>query len=72
MNHPHPDKRHVMVAYRQFILGTKRKFGTARSFVHYKDIIQSYLTAKRQVLGAAVTSETSASSNSISDEDILS
>jgi hypothetical protein len=50
MDHPHPDKRHVMVCYRQHILAAKRKFGTARSLVHYSDFIQSYLTAKRLVL----------------------
>jgi hypothetical protein len=50
MEHPHPNKRHVMIAMRQFILGFKRRNKSARSLVHYKDLIQTYLTAKRAVI----------------------
>lgn len=34
--------------YRQYILGCKRKYGTARSQVKYKELIQAYLRLKRQ------------------------
>ena len=47
--HPHPDKIHVVCSVGQFILGCKKRHGTARSQVHYRDLIQTYLTAKRQV-----------------------
>ena len=50
MNHPHPDKRHVMIAMRQYVLGCKEKFGTARSQVHHRELIATYCAAKRQVL----------------------
>jgi hypothetical protein len=52
VNHPHPDKLHVIKCVRTYILGNKRKFGTARSLVHHRDLIQTYLTAKRQLIGA--------------------
>jgi hypothetical protein len=48
--HPHPSRRYVMEVYRQFILGTKKRYGTARSQVHYRDFIAEYLEAKRDVL----------------------
>jgi len=41
-----------MVAYRQYILGVKRKKGVARSLVHYKELVQEYLACKRIVLAA--------------------
>jgi hypothetical protein len=47
-SHPHPDKQHVVLCYRKFILSCKRKFGTARSQVHYLDIMRTYLRAKRE------------------------
>lgn len=47
MPHPHPDKAHLMRVYRGHILGAKRKFGTARSLVHYLDYVRGYLEAKR-------------------------
>jgi hypothetical protein len=50
VSHPHPDRRHVMVAYRRYILGCKKKFGTARSQVHYRDLVDEYLAAKRDVI----------------------
>jgi hypothetical protein len=50
MNHPHPDKRHVMTIYRHYILELKRKNGSARSLVHYRQFIAIYLQAKREVL----------------------
>ena len=42
--------RHIMQTYRAYILGCKRKFGTARGLVHYRDYLQAYLEAKREVL----------------------
>lgn len=50
MEHPHPDKRHIMQAYRRYILMVKRKNGTARGLGHYRDIIDTYRTAKKAVL----------------------
>lgn len=51
-DHPHLDPEHVMRAYRRYILGMKKKFGTARSQVHYRDLIETYLAAKRIVLSS--------------------
>lgn len=54
--HPHPDKRHVMVAYRRYILGEKKKRQDpkdkrrARALVHYTAFIQEYLACKRDVI----------------------
>jgi hypothetical protein len=50
MEHPHPDKLHVLKAMRRHILGAKKSFGTARSLVHYHELLETYLTAKRQHL----------------------
>lgn len=50
MSHPHESRRHIMTAYRRFILGCKKKYGTARSQVHYMDYVREYLEAKRDVL----------------------
>ena len=44
-------KRFIMTVYRNYILGTKRRFGTARSLVHYHDFVREYLNAKRDLLG---------------------
>jgi hypothetical protein len=38
-----------MVCYRRYILGCKRKWGTARSLVHYKGYVQEYLNCKRKL-----------------------
>lgn len=57
--HPHPDRQHVMITYRRYILGEKRKAGGrdprafrrgARSLLHYRDYVDEYLEAKRDVL----------------------
>jgi hypothetical protein len=45
--HPHPDKRHVMGQYRRHILSAKKKFGSARSLIHYRRIVETYLDCKR-------------------------
>lgn len=45
--HPHPDPGHVMSMYRKHILGSKRKWGTARGLIHYGALVQAYLAAKR-------------------------
>lgn len=42
---------HIMRVYRSFIIGTKRKWGSARGLVHYKGYVSAYLEAKRVVLG---------------------
>ena len=42
-----------MQAYRRAILGFKAKFGTARSQVHYRDWLEEYFAAKRDVLRGA-------------------
>jgi len=61
MSHPHPSREHVMIAYREAILGFKRKFAAgdgrgfrrgARSQAHYSDWVREYLEAKRDVLAA--------------------
>jgi len=50
MSHPHPDRRHIMVVYRRYILSRKQRFGTARGLMHYRAIVDEYLEAKRDVL----------------------
>jgi hypothetical protein len=63
MAHPHPDRQHVMIAYRHCILGEKRRIAGlthsgrnfrrgARGLIHYLDYVQEYLAAKRDVLRA--------------------
>jgi len=60
VSHPHPDRRHVMLAYRKFILGLKAPHrGTpqfrraARSQVKYGVWVEEYLEAKRDLHGKA-------------------
>jgi hypothetical protein len=48
--HPHPDPRHVMTQYRRHITDCKQKWGTARGLIHYRQIVQTYLAAKRAAL----------------------
>lgn len=50
-SHPHPSPAHVMRCYRRHILGSKLKFGSARSLIHYRAIVGEYLAAKRAVNG---------------------
>jgi hypothetical protein len=45
--HPHPNKAHVVSQYRRHILSSKRKFGSARALIHYRQILETYLWAKR-------------------------
>ena len=45
--HPHPDKLHVRRQYRRHILSSKRKFGSARALIHYRELIETYLWTKR-------------------------
>lgn len=40
----------AMSQYRLRILNFKREYGTARSLVHHRKLIESYLWAKRRVL----------------------
>jgi hypothetical protein len=51
--HPHPNKQHVVSSYRNYILGCKRKFGTARSQVKYRELMATYILAKRERDGIA-------------------
>lgn len=48
--HPHQDPRHVMTVCRKAILGFKRKHGTARGLVVYRDLVNEYLLCKRDVI----------------------
>lgn len=48
--HPHPDKVHLMRTYRKHILSAKKRFGSARGLVHYRQFIAIYLLAKREYL----------------------
>lgn len=48
--HPHPNRYHILVHYRKFLLGFKRSNGTARGLVHYSDILEEYLEAKRDIV----------------------
>lgn len=48
--HPNPDKVFLMKTYRAYILGSKKRNGTARSLVHYRDYVREYLTAKKDVI----------------------
>jgi hypothetical protein len=54
MNHPHPDKQHVVDCCRRYILAcgrkfTGRKFGSARALVNYPGLLSVYVTAKKQL-----------------------
>lgn len=48
MEHPHPDKRHVVHMMRVYLLGVKRTNGSARALGKYAGLVQTYLTAKRE------------------------
>jgi hypothetical protein len=55
MKHPHPDKRHVVDSCRRYILACGRKFtgreyGTARALIHYRDLLETYVTAKKELI----------------------
>lgn len=57
MNHPHPDKQHVVDSCRRYILAagrkfTGRQFGSARALIHYADLLSVYVTAKKQLTEA--------------------
>jgi hypothetical protein len=39
-----------MTACRRYLLGVKKKVGTARGLGHYHGLLHTYLTAKRQLL----------------------
>lgn len=47
------DPRLVMSQYRRHILSCKKRWSSARSLVHYKGFIQSYLWAKRVVIASS-------------------
>jgi hypothetical protein len=46
------DAERTMRIYRDYVLGCKRKYGTARSQVHYLDYVRAYLEAKREHLAS--------------------
>lgn len=49
----HPGKPElVMARYRRHILGCKKKWGTARSLIHYRALLDEYLAAKRVVIAS--------------------
>lgn len=56
--HPHPKPDHVMRIYRKYFVGQKRIWmsqGKAghrclRGLIHYRDLLQEYLAAKRLVV----------------------
>lgn len=48
--HSQPDARKVMQCYRRHILNCKKKYGTARSQVFYKQYLALYLQAKIELL----------------------
>jgi len=53
LDHPHPDKRHVMRQMRRYLLAEKKRMGSkrgARSLIHYNDLVATYREAKRLVL----------------------
>lgn len=52
MRTPEEEALHVMTAYRHYLLGCKKKWGVARSLVHYKKLLQIYLECKRVVIKA--------------------
>jgi hypothetical protein len=48
VEHPHPDKLHVRARYRRHIMDCKKRWGSARSLIHYRQFIQIYLRTKEQ------------------------
>jgi predicted SAM-dependent methyltransferase len=50
MRHPHPNRSHILFIYRRFLLGTKKRLGRAQVLIHYREILQEYLEAKREIL----------------------
>lgn len=40
---------HTVRSYRSYILGVKRKFGTARNQIHYHELIRWYLVCKQEL-----------------------
>lgn len=46
MIHPHPDKSHVVRSVRRYLIGVKKKFGSARRLLHYQALIATYKAAK--------------------------
>lgn len=47
VDHPHPDKLHVRRRYRRHILDCKKKWGSARGLLHYRNFVETYLWAGR-------------------------
>lgn len=53
-SHPHPKPAHVMHCYRRYLLGQKRVWmgggrgnRCLRGLLHYRDLVDEYLAAKR-------------------------
>jgi hypothetical protein len=56
MNHPHPDPSHIVRHYRKYLIGQKRVWMARgmgrrclRGLIHYRQLIDTYLEAKREV-----------------------
>lgn len=51
MTYTHPGKPAlVMRQYRRHIMDCKHKWGSARGLIHYRQLLETYLAAKRLVV----------------------
>lgn len=50
-SHPHPNTLHVRKQIRRHIMNCKHKFGSARSLIHYRRLIRTYLWTKGVYVG---------------------
>lgn len=48
--HPHPNPKHVMLVYRGYLLGEKRKITGNRGIILRRDYLETYLWAKKEYL----------------------
>lgn len=54
----HPGKPAlVMSQYRRHILSSKKRWGTARGLIHYRQLVETYLAAKRLVVPTTLPQE---------------
>lgn len=49
MEHPHSDKAHVVRQMRRYLMRERQCGRNPRSQVHYRELVRTYLTAKRQL-----------------------
>lgn len=52
-SHPHPNPAHVMCCYRGYLMKAKRQ-SSARSLIHYRELVDTYLAAKRLVVARKI------------------